>query len=115
MVVRSTKNPAWGKLAVTEWHVVRASSHFSLLEVNLLTGRKNQIRVQMAELGHPVVGDRKYGGGGKGHERLALHAWKIAFRHPRDGKPMEFVSPPPAEIERMVPKPRETQAPQGGA
>jgi RluA family pseudouridine synthase len=102
LVVYSTSDASIGKLAVTDWRVLREVPGFSLLEIGLQTGRKNQIRVHMADLGHPIVGDRKYGGGGQGRERLALHAWKIAFRHPRDGRPMEFTSSVPADIGRLV-------------
>jgi RluA family pseudouridine synthase len=102
MIVYSTPDTTKGKLAVTEWRVLRETRKFSLLEVNLRTGRKNQIRVHMADMGHPIVGDRKYGGGGKGSERLALHAWKIAFQHPRNGRPMELTSPIPAQIGSLV-------------
>jgi len=101
MMVRSTGDPTWGKPAVTEWNVLRAGERRSLLEIHPLTGRKNQIRVQMADIGHPIVGDRKYGGG-DGNGRLALHAWKIALPHPRDNRPMEFESPIPAEITRLT-------------
>jgi RluA family pseudouridine synthase len=103
-VVYSTKDKAKGKLSHTAWRVLRETPNVSLLEVNLLTGRKNQIRVHMADLGHPVMGDRKYGGrecSVKGHNRLALHAWKIAFRHPHDGRPMEFTSDVPILFARL--------------
>lgn len=102
LLVHSVDDPSKGKLAVTEWHVVRESTKYTLLEINPLTGRKNQIRVHLADAGHPIVGDRKYGGGGKGRERLALHAWKINFRHPRDGRVMEFMSPIPPVIASLV-------------
>jgi tRNA pseudouridine32 synthase/23S rRNA pseudouridine746 synthase/23S rRNA pseudouridine1911/1915/1917 synthase len=102
LLVFSTDDPSKGKLAVTEWHVVSESPKYTLLEINPLTGRKNQIRVHLADVGHPIVGDRKYGGGGKGRERLALHAWKISFHHPRDGRVMEFAAPIPPDISRRV-------------
>ena len=106
LMVYSTKNPDEGKLAVTEWTLLGQSPRYALLEVHPLTGRKNQIRVHMADLGHPIAGDRKYGGGGSGRDRLCLHAWKIAFRHPRGGAEMEFTSPIPPEFARLVPQRR---------
>ena len=102
LVVHSTTDTTRGKLAITEWRVLRETHMFSLLEINLLTGRKNQIRVHMTDIGHPIVGDRKYDGSDNGGARLALHAWKISFRHPRNSQPMELISPIPPEIGRLV-------------
>lgn len=102
LVVYSTTDSTRGKLAETEWHVLRETPKLTLLEINPLTGRKNQIRVHMTELGHPIVGDRKYGGGGEGNERLALHAWKIEFHHPRDNRPMKLTSSIPPAIRCLV-------------
>ena len=90
--VRSVPNPAHGKLARTEWRVLERRKGTSLVEAKLHTGRKNQIRVHFAEAGHPVVGDRKYGGKGAG---LCLHAWRLAFVHPRTRVRVEFESAPP--------------------
>ena len=59
--VHSTKNPRLGKLAITEYEVIASDSAFSLLRINIKTGRKNQIRVQLSDIGHPIVGDKKYG------------------------------------------------------
>jgi tRNA pseudouridine32 synthase/23S rRNA pseudouridine746 synthase/23S rRNA pseudouridine1911/1915/1917 synthase len=101
MTVYSTDDPDKGKLSHTAWRVLREDKDASLLEVSLLTGRKNQIRVHMADLGHPVVGDPKYGERGKDGNRLALHAWKLAFRHPRDARPMQFTAPPPPLFGRL--------------
>jgi len=75
---------------------------FSLLEINLITGRKNQIRVHLADRGHPVVGDKKYGKKDRGHKRLALHAKSISFKHPVSGKRLNFETEVPAYIEKMV-------------
>ena len=66
----------------------------SLLALELETGRKNQIRAHFSEAGHPVAGDAKYGRGRRG-DTLCLHAWKLAFRHPRTGERLSFASPPP--------------------
>jgi tRNA pseudouridine32 synthase/23S rRNA pseudouridine746 synthase/23S rRNA pseudouridine1911/1915/1917 synthase len=81
-VVYSTTDAAKGKPARTAYKVLKEKGPFSLLEIDLLTGRKNQIRVHLADQGHPVVGDRKYGENEDGFERLALHSKSICFRHP---------------------------------
>ena len=84
-----------GKWSETQYSVVRENKLFSELKINLLTGRKNQIRVHLAELGHPIVGDTKYGAKGKKFERMALHSRSIAFNHPHSGKRMTFEAPVP--------------------
>jgi tRNA pseudouridine32 synthase/23S rRNA pseudouridine746 synthase/23S rRNA pseudouridine1911/1915/1917 synthase len=85
-VVYSTTDPKKGKLSKTAYRVLQETKGVSLLEIDLITGRKNQIRVQLADVGHPVVGDKKYGKGDKAHKRLALHAKSISFKHPSTGK-----------------------------
>jgi len=71
-----------GKFAVTHFKTLRADERFSLVELKLETGRKNQIRVHLQDLGHPVCGDRKYGDGADPIGRLALHAFRLCFYHP---------------------------------
>lgn len=100
--VYSTTDPAKGKLARTAYRVLRESKEFSLLEVDLLTGRKHQIRVHMADIGHPVAGDKRYGKGDKGHKRLALHAQSITFRHPFSGKELTFITAVPGYLYRLL-------------
>lgn len=103
-VVYSTKDASKGKLSHTAYKVIKEAGQLSLMEINLLTGRKNQIRVHLAEKGHPIVGDRKYGKGNDGFKRLALHAKSISFLHPSTGKNMIFESKVPAyfrEVMRM--------------
>ncbi len=80
--VYSTENTEEGKLSRTEYKVLQESGKYSLLEINLLTGRKNQIRVHFSEAGHPVVGDKMYAGKDKGIKRLTLHAASLSFNHP---------------------------------
>lgn len=80
-LVYSTQNPS-GQKAITNYKVIKQSQEFSLLRVNILTGRKNQIRVHMQELGHPIVGDDKYGHTKNPLKRLGLHASKLEFVHP---------------------------------
>jgi RluA family pseudouridine synthase len=90
-----------GELAITHYRVLRAKGARSLE-----TGRRNQIRVQLAALGHPVIGDRKYGAkiGPKTDpaQRLALHACELKFRHPVSGAPMEFHSALPARLKALI-------------
>jgi len=93
-----------GKWSETQYSVVRENKLFSELKINLLTGRKNQIRVHLAELGHPVVGDTKYGLKGKRFERMALHSCRIAFNHPHNGKRMVFDAPVPVFFTSLMDK-----------
>ena len=103
--VYSTPDEAKGKWSETLYRVVKETPRFSLLDITLLTGRKNQIRVHLAEAGHPVAGDAKYGKKGDRLARMALHARTISFPHPHDGRPMEFEAPVPAEILGLVGSP----------
>lgn len=79
-----------GKHAVTHYKKIRSNEQFSLLEIQLETGRKNQIRVHMEEMGHPVVGDKKYGSRINPLKRLGLHASTLALVHPRTGEVVRF-------------------------
>jgi 23S rRNA pseudouridine955/2504/2580 synthase len=94
-----------GMPAVTRVKVVAKTKEFSLLELRLLTGRTHQIRVHLAHAGHPVLGDDKYGDFGLNHalqkqgvKRLFLHACRLAFRHPSEGKRLRLESPMPEDI-----------------
>ena len=84
-----------GKYAVTHFHVLRRSTDYSLVEYKLETGRKNQIRVHSADMGHPVCGDIKYGNGDNPIKRLCLHAYVLSFYHPITHEPMDFETPIP--------------------
>lgn len=84
-----------GKMAVTRYRVLRRFGGNSLVEFELDTGRKNQIRVHAADMGHPIVGDVKYGGHTSRLHRLALHAQTLRFAHPRTRRDMNFTSPIP--------------------
>ncbi len=90
-----------GKLAITHFHVLDRTTEHSLVEFKLETGRKNQIRVHSADMGHPVCGDMKYGNGDDPLHRLCLHAWLLCFSHPITGQPMEFETPIPTPF-RML-------------
>ena len=91
-----------GKFAVTHYNVLASSNGYSLVECELETGRKNQIRVHMADLGHPVVGDHKYGSDNDPIRRLGLHAYMLCFTHPVTGKHMRFETPVPALFEKCL-------------
>ena len=84
-----------GKLAITHFFVMDRTTEHSLVEFKLETGRKNQIRVHAADMGHPVCGDPKYGNGDDPLHRLCLHAWLLCFSHPVTGERMEFETPVP--------------------
>ena len=84
-----------GKYAVTHFRVLDSTDAYSLVEYQLETGRKNQIRVHSADLGHPICGDVKYGNGDNPLHRLCLHAYKLCFYHPVTRQPMEFETPIP--------------------
>lgn len=88
--VSSVSDPEKGKLAITRYKVIKESAKFSLLEIDLLTGKKNQIRVHLFEKGHPIVNDDKYSNIGKTGGRLALHSQSLTFNHPHSGKRMTF-------------------------
>ena len=93
-LVYVTHDPS-GQKAVTHYSVVRENDVYSLLRVRIDTGRKNQIRVQMREAGHPVVGDDKYGCNKNPIGRLGLHAAALEFRHPVTGEQISVTSPMP--------------------
>ena len=97
-----------GKYAVTHFHVLDRTTEHSLVEYQLETGRKNQIRVHSADMGHPVCGDVKYGNGDDPIHRLCLHAYVLCFTHPITGEPMEFDTPIPATF-RQIFKTRRTK------
>jgi len=101
-MVYSTPDPKVGKLSHTYYKVLKEAKIYSLLEINLITGRKNQIRVHLADRGHPVVGDKKYGEKDRWHKRLALHSRSISFKHPVSGKQLTFEAPIPEYIEKMI-------------
>jgi tRNA pseudouridine32 synthase / 23S rRNA pseudouridine746 synthase len=90
--VYSTPDPANGKLSTTEYVVLKETKGLSLLQIHLLSGRKHQIRVHLSEMGHPVVGDKKYGKGIDPYGTLALHARSISFTHPVSRKRMTFAT-----------------------
>lgn len=102
--VSSSPTDNGGQKAVTHYKVTKTNGAYSLLEVQLETGRKNQIRVHMAEIGHPVVGDKKYGKGLSSIKRIGLHAQILEFIHPVTHKKVRFESPTPKAFNTLVNK-----------
>lgn len=99
-----------GQKAISHFKVVRRGAAHTLLEVELETGRKNQIRVHMQDLGHPVIGDDKYGAATNPIHRLGLHAQILKFKHPVSGQAMAFESETPKDFLRLFnPKPGSRQ------
>lgn len=99
-MMHSSPKPNHGQKAITHYKVMKTNRRFSLLKVHLETGRKNQIRVHMQDLGYPIVGDKKYGSEINPINRLGLHADAIKFTHPTSGKVMKFESETPASFTR---------------
>ena len=91
-----------GDLAITHYRVLRTGRNRSLVELTLETGRKNQIRVQIAGLGHPIVGDRKYGATTDPVKRLALHSFELKFDHPVSGASIHFRSAMPGQFMALI-------------
>lgn len=94
-MVRSTNNREKGELAITHFKRISHNEQYSLVELTLETGKKNQIRVHLKDAGHPVAGDKKYGARDPLAKRLMLHAKLLSFAHPVTGKQMIFESPVP--------------------
>jgi 23S rRNA pseudouridine1911/1915/1917 synthase len=99
--IKSASYDNGGKQAITNYKRVKFTEDYSLLEIELETGRKNQIRVHMESIGHPIVGDRKYGST-VNIGRLALHARVLEFYHPVTGELVHFESPVPKELFKLV-------------
>ncbi len=96
---RSEVDPIHGKPAVTEVTVCERGSRTTLLRLHPQTGRSHQLRVHLASIGHPIVGDRFYGPPEPSHGRLRLHAAELRLAHPFDKRPMAFTSPVPFGLE----------------
>lgn len=90
-----------GLLAITDYQVIGENAGYSLLDIQLETGRKNQIRVHMKDIGHCVVGDKKYGAKTDPLRRLGLHAYKLQFRHPVTNEIMCFEAQPPQKFKAL--------------
>ena len=102
MMVYVARKPDEGRLAVTRYRVMQSNDYHALLDVQIFTGRKNQIRVQLAEIGYPVAGDRKYGGKTNPIGRLMLHNHRLSIVHPVTRELMHFEVPVPAAFRKVV-------------
>lgn len=100
----SVKSPKDSQLAITHYKVMKENENYSLLDVNIDTGRKNQIRVHMGDLGHFIIGDDKYGEPSNPLKRLGLHAYCLELMHPVKKKKMRFEAPMPKEFETLFKK-----------
>lgn len=98
----STDDKKVGRLAVTKYRLLKQGKRFAMVELEIKTGRKNQLRVHMQDMGNPVSGDRKYGGHPSPINRIALHATVLSFVHPITGKAVTFNSPFPDNFKKMV-------------
>lgn len=98
----SVSDPSLGKFAKTKYKVLKESENFSLLEIELITGRKNQIRVHFSDMGYPVVGDKFYGYKAPGIKRLMLHSANLTILHPYTKEEMSFETPIPTELSSLL-------------
>jgi 23S rRNA pseudouridine1911/1915/1917 synthase len=104
---RIVVRPSEGRPAQTEFEVRERFARSTLLRAAPRTGRTHQIRVHLASIGHPILGDRRYGGGGDDAQRLGLtrpflHSWRVSFSHPLTGATIEVEEPPPDDLERAL-------------
>ncbi len=100
-IVYSTKNEKEGKLAITEYEVLKEKNNKTLLNINIKTGRKNQIRVHMKENNTPILGDNKYGIKDKNIKRMYLHAYKLELINPLNKKVISFKTDIPEEFKAL--------------
>jgi len=105
MYIASSKDKKARK-CITEYKVIEENEKYSLLDVNIMTGRKNQIRVTLGSLGHYVLGDDKYGEPENPINRLCLHAYELNLKNPVTGKQYSFKAPMPLEFKRLLKKSR---------
>ena len=99
----SSKKAGDGQYAVTHYKVLAESDSYSFLDVHIDSGRKNQIRVHLGDIGHNIIGDDKYGNPTNPIKRLGLHAYELILKHPFTGKEMKFKAPIPKEFETLFP------------
>lgn len=97
-----TESKKDSKKCVTHYKVIKSNKEYSLLDVNIDSGRKNQIRVQLGHIGHHIIGDDKYGEPANPIKRLGLHAYELIFTHPITGKEYKFTAPMPKEFETVI-------------
>ena len=91
-----------GRLAVTHYRVLQTRGRYALVDVEIFTGKKNQIRVHMSEMGCPIAGDMKYGAETNPVRRLMLHNYRLSFIHPVTGEQMRFTLPTPSVFRKLT-------------
>ncbi|MBF0254487.1 MAG: RluA family pseudouridine synthase [Candidatus Omnitrophica bacterium] len=99
-----------GKFCVTRYKLIASTGRYSLLDITLGTGRKNQIRAHLSEHHHPVAGDFKYGAKSSPLKRLGLHACRLEFNHPEHNRRIKFTSPAPPDFSALFPRKDKTPA-----
>lgn len=102
MQVFSTDDEERGRLAVTHYRVLQSRGRYALVDVEIFTGKKNQIRVHMSEMGCPIAGDMKYGAETNPARRLMLHNYRLSFIHPVTGELMRFTLPTPTVFRKLT-------------
>ena len=102
MQVFSTPDEEKGRLAITHYRVLQSRGRYALVDVEIFTGKKNQIRVHMAEMGCPIAGDLKYGADTNPARRLMLHNYRLSFIHPVTGELMRFSLPTPTVFRKLT-------------
>jgi 23S rRNA pseudouridine1911/1915/1917 synthase len=101
-VMMSSPSDNGGLKSVTHYKVIKSTGRYSLLDFDLETKRKNQLRIHMQAIGHPVVGDKKYGASNNPIKRIALHVRELVLKHPVTGEVLEFKSPIPKAMQQLV-------------
>lgn len=104
LLITSTDNAKNGKLAITNYQVIAKTSTYTLLKITILTGRKHQIRVQLKEIGHPIIGDKRYGAKKNPLSRLGLHATYLELQIPHTKTKLKFNAKIPKEFKNIFPK-----------
>lgn len=97
-----TEDKKIGKLAITQYKKIKTNKQYTMLDINILTGRKNQIRVQLSNLGNPIVGDKKYNSQKNPIRRLCLHAYCMEFIHPKTNKKILLETKMPKQFETLI-------------
>lgn len=101
LMTYSSNKPNDGKKAITNYRVIKNNDLYSFLDIEIKTGRKNQIRVHMKDMGNPILGDHKYGTK-DGYRRMYLHAYKLIIKHPITGNILEFETDVPKEFIKII-------------
>lgn len=100
--VHSTNDESVGRLAITHYRVLQSRGRYALVDVEIFTGKKNQIRVHMSEMGCPIAGDIKYGAETNPARRLMLHNYRLSFIHPVSGELMRFTLSTPSVFRKLT-------------